>query len=338
LKNKINLSPESAMAFNKADPPSSFKQQQYDEPPSSGWIFDIKRFAVHDGPGIRTTIFLKGCSLQCQWCHNPESIHPFPELFITPERCIGCNTCIDICPNGAHYLTSTGEKSFSRNRCTTCGQCVEHCYADALLIAGRYVTVEDVLAVIREDATFYALSGGGVTLSGGEPLVQDKFAVALLQQAKTEGFHTALDTSGHVDWDVFERALPFLDLVLYDLKHIDPVIHQQYVGASNHRILINLRKLSRRRVPIEIRMPIIPTINDAHDVIESTALFLTSLKSLQSVRLLAYHRFAASKYRSVGRVDCMPNVPAPTREQLQNIATHLRNHDLKVIIPELESS
>jgi len=205
-------------------------------------------------------------------------------------------------------------------------------------MAGRYVTVEDVLAVIREDATFYALSGGGVTLSGGEPLVQDKFAVALLQQAKTEGFHTALDTSGHVDWDVFERVLPFLDLVLYDLKHIDPVIHQQYVGASNQRILINLRKLSRLRVPIEIRMPIIPTINDAHDVIESTALFLTSLKSLQSVRLLAYHRFAASKYRSVGRVDCMPNVPAPTREQLQNIATHLRNHDLKVIVPELESS
>lgn len=325
------------MDSSKTDPSSSPKQQRSDEQPISGWIFDIKRFAVHDGPGIRTTIFLKGCSLQCQWCHNPESIHRYPELFINAERCIGCNTCVAVCPNGAHRLTSTGKKSFDRNQCTTCGQCVEHCYAGALLMAGRYVTIEDVMAVIREDATFYALSNGGITLSGGEPLVQDKFAVALLQQAKSEAFHTALDTSGHVDWDVFERALPFLDLVLYDLKHIDPVLHQQYVGASNRRILMNLRKLSRRRVPIEIRMPIIPTINDAYDDIESAALFLVSLKSLQSVRLLAYHRFAASKYRSVGRVNCMPNVPVPTREQLQNIATHLRCYGLKVIIPELES-
>jgi pyruvate formate lyase activating enzyme len=325
------------MDSNKTDLSSSSTQHQSDEQPTSGWIFDIKRFAVHDGPGIRTTVFLKGCSLQCQWCHNPESIHPYPELFINPERCIGCNNCVVVCPNGAHSLTSTGMKSFDRNKCTTCGRCVEHCYANALLMAGRYVTVEDVMAVIREDATFYALSNGGVTLSGGEPLVQDKFAVALLQQAKSEGFHTALDTSGHVDWDVFDRALSFLDLVLYDLKHIDPVIHRQYVGASNRRILLNLRKLSCRRIPLEIRMPIIPTINDTHDHIESTALFLASLKSLQSVRLLAYHRFAASKYRSVGRVDCMPNVPVPTREQLQNIAAHLRSHGLKVIVPELES-
>jgi pyruvate formate lyase activating enzyme len=203
-------------------------------------------------------------------------------------------------------------------------------------MAGRLVSIDDVMAVIREDATFYALSAGGITLSGGEPLMQDKFAVALLQQAKSENFHTALDTSGHVDWDIFEQALPFLDLVLYDLKHIDPLLHHRYVGASNRRILMNLGKLSRRGVPIEIRIPIIPTFNDSHDCIESTALFLTSLPSLQSVRLLAYHRFAASKYRSVGRIDCMPNVPVPTREQLQNIADHLCSHGLQVIVPELE--
>jgi pyruvate formate lyase activating enzyme len=171
------------------------------------------------------------------------------------------------------------------------------------MMAGHCVLVEDVMSIIREDANFYALSNGGITLSGGEPLVQDKFAIALLEQSKAEGFHTALDTSGHIDWDIFERALPFLDLVLYDLKHIDPVLHQQYVGASNRRILENLRQLSRSGIPLEIRMPIIPTINDAPDHIESAALFLASLNNLQGVRLLAYHRFAGSKYRSVGRVE-----------------------------------
>jgi pyruvate formate lyase activating enzyme len=204
------------------------------------------------------------------------------------------------------------------------------------MLAGRCVSVEDVLLIIREDTNFYALSNGGITLSGGEPLVQDKFAIALLQQSKAEGFHTALDTSGHINWDIFERALPFLDLVLYDLKHIDPVLHQQYVGASNQRILENLRQLSRSGIPIEVRMPIIPTINDAPDHIESAALFLASLNNLRGVRLLAYHRFAGSKYRSVGRVDCMPDVPVPTRQQLQDVAGHLRNHDLQVIVPELE--
>ncbi len=325
------------MVFKSTNPAPSSRSHRLEEQLITGWIFDIKRFAVHDGPGIRTTIFLKGCSLQCQWCHNPESIHPNPELFINAERCIGCNNCVTVCPNDAHYLTSADIKRYDRSRCTACGRCVEHCYANALLMAGRHVSVDDVMAVIREDATFFTLSTGGITLSGGEPLVQDKFAVALLKQAKSEGFHTALDTSGFVEWDVFERALPFLDLVLYDLKHIDPVMHQQYVGASNRRILRNLRKLSRRGVPIEIRIPIIPTINDAHDDIKSTARYLASLNSLQSVRLLAYHRFAASKYRSVGRIDCMPNVPVPTREQLQNIAGQLRNHGLQVIVPELES-
>ncbi len=302
----------------------------------SGWIFDIKRFAVHDGPGLRTTIFLKGCSLQCQWCHNPESIHTKPELLIYPERCIGCNNCLDCCPNDAHYLVTDGTKAYDRSRCTACGQCAEHCYANALMIAGRRVSVEEVMSIIREDANFYALSNGGITLSGGEPLVQDKFAIALLQQSKSDGFHTALDTSGHVDWDVFERALPFLDLVLYDLKHIDPVFHLQYVGASNWRILENLRQLNRSGIPIEIRMPIIPTINDSPEHIESAARFLASLTNVQGVRLLAYHRFAGSKYRSVGRVDCMPNVPIPTRQQLQNIARHLLSHGLQVIMPELE--
>jgi pyruvate formate lyase activating enzyme len=324
------------MDFKKTKLSTHSQQRQLFESPLSGWIFDIKRFAVHDGPGIRTTIFLKGCSLQCQWCHNPESIHTMPELLIYAERCIGCEACLAICPNKAHFLTRAGTKTYDRNRCIACGRCVEHCYANALRMAGRRVSVEDVMIIIREDANFYALSKGGITLSGGEPLVQDKFAIALLRQLKAEGYHTALDTGGHIDWNVFERALPFLDLVLYDLKHIDPVLHQQYVGASNQRILENLRQLSPSGIPIEIRMPIIPSINDAPAQIEAAALFLASLENLRGVRLLAYHRLAGSKYRSVGRVDCMPDVPIPTRQQLQDIAEHLRNHGLQVIVPELE--
>jgi pyruvate formate lyase activating enzyme len=212
---------------------------------------------------------------------------------------------------------------------------VEACYAEALVMVGRRVSVEDVMAVVREDATFYELSGGGVTLSGGEPLLQGDFTVALLKQCQTEGFHTAVDTSGQVKWGVFKQVLPHVDLVLYDVKHISPNHHKRYAGASNQLIINNLRRLNDCGVPIEIRMPIIPTINDSKETIESTARFLGSLNNITTVRLLPYHRLAGSKYVSLGRENTMPDVASPSYRQLQQIAQWMNQYGLKVIIPEM---
>jgi len=199
-------------------------------------------------------------------------------------------------------------------------------------MAGRRVTVEDVMAVAREDAKFYEVSGGGVTLSGGEPLVQGEFATAILRQCKAEGFHTAIDTSGHVSWKVIEEALPYMDLVLYDIKHIAALRHKQYTGASNRLILDNLRRLCHHGVPIEVRMPIIPTINDSKKFIESAARVLSSLDNITAVRLLAYHRLAGSKYQSLERENNMPDVASPSEHQIRQVATWISRYGLRVII------
>jgi len=201
-------------------------------------------------------------------------------------------------------------------------------------MAGRRVSVDDVMAVVREDAGFYEVSGGGVTLSGGEPLLQAEFAAALLQKCKVEGFHTAVQTCGQVQWKVIEEALPYVDLWLYDLKHISPQRHKRYTGASNRLILSNLRRLSGRGASIEVHMLIVPTINDSREDIESAARFLASLKNIEAVRLLAYHRLAGSKYLSLGRENTLPDVPSPSRRRLLQVARWIRQHGLKVVVPE----
>ena len=301
---------------------------------ATGTIFDIKRFAVHDGPGIRTTVFLKGCPLRCEWCHNPESINPQPELVLFAEKCIGCKACLEACPIGAHSISESGERTYDRDACELCGACVETCYAEALVMYGRQVTVEDVMVEVRKDTVFYENSAGGVTLSGGEPLFQREFTTSLLRQCKAESFHTALDTCGQVSWSTFEEALPFVDLVLYDLKHIDAAAHSQHTGTPNTRILDNLRRLGSRGVPIEIRMPIIPTINDSQPVIESTGAFLASLDSVTAVRLLPYHRLGTAKYLRLGRPNSMPDVEPPDKQRMKEIAGWLRRDGLKIITPD----
>lgn len=309
---------------------------RYKSETPEGWIFDIKRFAVHDGPGVRTTVFLKGCSMRCVWCHNPESINPKPELLIHTIRCIGCGVCNKVCPNGAHRITESSERILDRSLCKICGRCIESCYAGALMIAGQRVSVDEVMAVVREDAKFYEISGGGITLSGGEPLFQAEFTTAILRQCRTDGFHTALDTCGNAEWHRFEQALPFVDLILYDIKHISPRLHKQYTGVSNRRILENLRMLSRYGVPIEIRMPIIPTINDSRETIEKTARLLGSLRNIKAVRLLTYHRLAGSKYQSLGQLNTMPDVASPSKRQMRQIARWISQHGINVIVPEIE--
>jgi pyruvate formate lyase activating enzyme len=299
-----------------------------------GLTFDIKRFAVHDGPGVRTTVFLKGCPLRCVWCHNPEAISRKPEVFFHPERCIACLNCVEGCPNGAQQVTPAGQRVYVRELCQISGRCVEDCYSGALELAGRPASVDDVMVQLREDAAFYENSGGGITLSGGEPLLQNEFSTQILRRCKAEGFHTALDTCGQVQWRVFELALPYVDLVLYDLKHISPEQHQRYTGANNRLVVENLRRLSDYGASIEVRMVIIPTINDSREFIEGAARMLASLENITAVRILPYHRLAGSKYTKLGKDNTMPDVEPPGDEAMLQIASWIRQFGLEVVYPQ----
>jgi len=299
-----------------------------------GRIFDVKRFAVHDGPGVRTTFFLKGCPLRCAWCHNPESMSREVELAFYPEKCIACGACVDACPQDAQDRSESRSNGYLRERCDLTGACLDVCYAEALVLHGRDVTVDDVLAEACVDRAFYEESGGGITLSGGEPLAQAEFVREVFQACQRAGIHTALDTSGQVAWGAFEGVLPWVDMVLYDLKHVDSELHRAYTGVGNERILENLWKLSQLGIPIEVRMPIVPGVNDGAEEIEGAARLLSEAENIAAVRLLPYHRLAGEKYASLGLANTMPNSPAPTADRLRDIADRLRQRGLVVVVPE----
>lgn len=284
-----------------------------------GMIFDLKRFAVHDGPGIRMTVFLKGCPLRCPWCHNPEGVSASPELSCLEHRCIGCGECAAVCPNRAHFFQD-GIHKFDRSRCTACGKCAEVCLGGALRLYGRIESAETLMPKLLEDREFYERSGGGVTLSGGEPLLQPEFAAELLARLRAENIHTAVDTSGNVPWKSFERVLPYTEMFLYDFKHPDDAAHRQVIGVSNRRILDNLERLSGTGKRIEIRIPVIPGFNDAPEVVRKTADFLASLPNPVAVRLLPYHDLARGKFLALGKCDTMPHVTPPDAETMERIS------------------
>ena len=274
-----------------------------------GIVFNIQRFSIHDGPGIRTTVFLKGCSLRCFWCHNPEGMRLKPENQFFPERCIACGECVTACPQGAQLLEDH-HRTYLRERCTTCGQCVETCYAEALVTVGQRMTTEEVVEEVLRDRAFYQSSGGGVTLSGGEPLLQRDFAAAILTRCKAEGIHTALETAGHCRWEDLAAILPLTDLVMMDIKHLDPVKHRAATGVSNGQILANARRLAQTDKQLLLRVPVVPTVNDSVAEIAAIAQFIHQLDRSRreqgagappiSLELLSFHRLAADKYRSLG--------------------------------------
>jgi pyruvate formate lyase activating enzyme len=294
----------------------------------TGSVFDIRRFAIHDGPGIRTTVFLKGCPLHCAWCHNPEGLAAEPEPVLRSGRCLRCGACVDACGHGAVAWQEESPVT-DRQLCVRCGNCVDACPTGAREIAGRTLTVDEVLAEVERDRPFYLESQGGMTVSGGEPLHQPEFLLALMSEARARGLHTALDTSGYGPWAALDHVRPFVDLFLYDLKLVDDARHRRYTGVSNASILANLRALSAAGHRIVLRMPVLTGVNDDDDNVRAAAVLAAGLEGLERVALLPYHPLGADKYPRVGRSEA-PAFRTPTPARLQEIAAILRGYGLTV--------
>ena len=272
-------------------------------------IFEIKRFAVHDGDGIRTTVFFKGCPLRCVWCHNPEGIGFEPQLAYYQNKCIGCGECVPVCPLGAHKI---GNK-FDREKCIACGKCVDVCLGGALTFYGKEMTVDELLPKLLEDKEFYTMSNGGVTLSGGECLIQADFCAELLKELKKNGIHTAVDTCGFVSEEAIDKVMPYTDIFLYDIKAFDEDVHIRCTGQSNKIILKNLEYIDGCGKKVEIRIPYVPGFNDSQ--ISKIAEFLSGLKNITKVRVLPYHNFAGTKYMALNMKNTLPEV-LPTNDEI----------------------
>lgn len=295
-----------------------------------GIIFDIKRYAVHDGPGIRTTVFLKGCPLDCRWCHNPEAKSPDFELSYKESRCLKCGECVRACPMEA--LNLNGRIHVDRERCLLCGDCSAACPTEALEIIGRESTVESVINEIEKDRVFFEESGGGVTFSGGEPLMQPEFLSALLRECRRRDFHVCLDTCGQAPWAVLEGIRRMVDIFLYDLKSVDPGLHKRETGVSNRLILNNLRKLAEAGHRIIIRIPVIPGFNDTSEGIRNIGEYVRSLPGIREVSLLPYHDIAGEKYKRLNKPTLLDGLKPHTEVQIQEIKSKLEDFDLRVTV------
>jgi pyruvate formate lyase activating enzyme len=284
----------------------------------AGLVFDIRRFSVHDGPGIRTAVFLKGCPLACWWCHNPEGRFSRPNLMLYPERCIQCGECLTACPHGA-ISRQDGAIRTSPQLCQACGTCLDHCVAEARALAGRRVTVAEVLRQIEPDRVFFDESGGGVTFTGGEPLSQPCFLEAMLDACRARGLHTVVDTCGHADPEIFLRISEKTDLFLFDMKMLDPDAHKRYTGVSNELILNNLAALAKQGSPVIVRFPVIPGINDGMDNLHRMISFLCA-HGLTHLDLLPYHAMARDKYARMGMKYQLGALQPPSAERLWEIA------------------
>ncbi|MDR1927843.1 MAG: glycyl-radical enzyme activating protein [Oscillospiraceae bacterium] len=287
-----------------------------------GMVFDIQRYCVHDGPGIRTTVFLKGCNLRCFWCHNPESYRAGQDLMFYPNKCIGCGKCFALCPLGCHSTDGAGKHLIDREKCTVCGVCARRCFAGALTLSGKTRGVADVMKTVRADAAFYRNSGGGMTVSGGEPMLQPEFTAALLRTAHEEQIHTALDTAGNVEYAAYEALLPFVSLILFDLKCMDSTRHKEVTGVGNERILANLRRLGEGKTPIWVRIPVIPGVNDNAASMQLAAALTRGLSAVEKVELLPYHGLGSGKREALGLAYDHRGMEAPSKEALEELETY----------------
>ena len=290
-----------------------------------GLVFNIQRFSVNDGPGIRTTVFLKGCPLRCKWCHNPESISPDQQLVLREDRCVRCGDCFALCKNHAVQRVDGGFTTV-RDVCVECGECSEVCNADARQIAGKAMTESEVMGEIEKDVIFYEHSGGGASFSGGEPLLQHEFLCSLLEACKKKGIHTVVDTTGMTSPEILERVSAFVDLFLFDLKMLDDAKHREFTGVSNSMILSNLRRLAEMKKQVIVRIPIIPGVNDDPREIRESGAFIASLGNVAEIHLLPYHTIGVEKYHRLGEEYEMQQTVPPSADDLSTIVKELLNY------------
>ena len=290
-------------------------------------VFEIKRFAIHDGDGIRTTVFFKGCPLKCVWCHNPEGISARPEIAYYSHKCTECGACVEACEHGCHTV-ERGVHTFDRSKCTACGKCENVCYSGALKLYGREMSVDELLEILVEDKIFYEQSGGGVTLSGGECLMRADFCRELLKKLKAEGISTAVDTSGCVSKKAIDTVFPYTDVFLYDVKALSSDVHQRATGVPNGVILDNLAYINDLGGSVEVRIPYVPEYNAKE--IEAIAERLSGLKCVSKVRVLPYHDYAASKYSALDMENTLPKI-LPSDDEIEGAISVLEGYGIRVV-------
>jgi pyruvate formate lyase activating enzyme len=289
----------------------------------SGIVFKIQKYAIHDGPGIRTLVFLKGCPLRCLWCCNPESWNPDPEIVFVSQKCIHCENCLKVCPTKAIKADEQGNKTIDKNKCTLCSQCLYACAAKALELFGTRMTVYEVVKVVEQDRPFYVTSNGGVTLSGGEPMLQFEFSKELLKEFKSRSIHTAIETSGYAKWSIIEDFSKFVDLFLYDIKVVDRTKHLSFTGVPNDIILKNLERLVELRKNVIIRYPLIPEHNDSDEDIDALIRLILNLNSknnlINEAHILPYHRYGVYKYKLMSTNYKLESLRPPTEDKVRGV-------------------
>lgn len=300
------------------------------EPPLAT-VFDVQRFSVHDGPGIRTVVFFKGCGLSCLWCHNPEAVKRAPELAYYEDRClVDCRLCVDVCPEDA--IRDQRSERVRFDRCTVCGDCVDACPAEALVRVGREVTAQALLEEVCQDRPFYDATGGGITLSGGEPLLHGTFLQRFLPLAKRERLHVTMETGGSASFEALEKLLPYIDLVLFDIKLIDSIRHERLTAATNARIHQNLARLVERGTSLVVRMPVVPGINTDDDNVVATAELLKRLE-LHDIDLLRYNHFWEAKLPRLGTERKPLGIRPPEASFYESVQQTFSHHGVRAHLP-----
>ena len=285
-----------------------------------GVIFNIQKCSIHDGPGLRTLVFFKGCPLRCKWCANPESQSFEPQIMNMYSRCVSCYMCIDACDKGCIKKSESGRYEIDYAKCDGCGKCSDVCFAEARTLMGKQMTAQELLAEIKKDQGFYTRSGGGVTFSGGEPLMQPEFLEEIARLCKENGIKTAIESCGCGDFEKFSKAMPYIDFMYFDLKHMDSSEHKRLTGAGNEMIIENLKKINELgTTQITIRTPVIPNCNDSEKNICETAELIKNLKMVKAYELLAYHNLGENKYDSLGRTYELHGTQKPSEEFMNNL-------------------
>jgi glycyl-radical enzyme activating protein len=289
----------------------------------NGVVFDIQRFSLHDGPGIRTTVFLKGCPLKCVWCHNPESWALEPELLYREDKCVNCMACVKVCPKGAHKKPNE-KHCFDRGLCTGCGKCIDVCIQNAIRLAGKRMNTDDVLKEVIKDLAYYSSSGGGLTISGGEPTFQFQFLLELLKKAKGQGLHTCMETSGAAPTWKYDQLMDYVDLFLYDIKEIQTSKHRQYTGTGNELIIKNLDFLCLSGKEIILRCPFIQGLNNGEEEIRGIAELSNKYPQIKCVEILPYHDFGRIKWKELNKTGAVGEIEKFSEAELEGIVKKFR--------------